>query len=92
MDALQLNSCSIASNVVSSRSRDVLEGDSEVRCPESEAVHSALTLSALLGVEKINDSASNIVHLHVTMDCIKFSRQKNNYQKPWAPTKNDQIP
>ena len=56
------------------------------------AVHSALTLSALLGVEKINDSASNIVHLHVTMDCIKFSRQKNNYQKPWAPTKNDQIP
>ena len=56
------------------------------------AVHSALIPSALLSVEKINDSASNIAHLHITVDYIIFSGEKNIHQTPWAPTKNDQIP
>ena len=59
------------------------------------AVQLALTPSAILSVETINDNAHiifSIVVLYATMNYIKFSGEKNIYQTPWAPTKNDQIP
>ena len=59
---------------------------------ETVAVHLALTHSALLSIETINDSVHiifSIAFLYVTMNYI---REKNIYQTPWTPTKNDQIP